>query len=115
MFWPNTSVLNITQPPAVMPAALAATTQAAYDLQCPTLLQPSRQPGLNMIIYQFCTQYELGPAIEEKFMQNSYTNVRMLRFLTCEELKEIKFKLGEIEGLRDAIERWSGALVTYQP
>jgi len=31
----------------------------------------------------------------------------MLRFVQIEELKEMQFLLGEIAGLKDAVERWS--------
>jgi hypothetical protein len=66
--------------------------------------------GEDMPITQFCAKYELGKGVLEKFEENSYSHARMLRFVTIEELKEMKFRLGEIAALRDAVDRWSHKL-----
>jgi hypothetical protein len=42
-----------------------------------------------------------------KFTENFYKHARALRFVTIDELKEMGFRLGEIAGLRDAVESWS--------
>jgi hypothetical protein len=91
--------------PAV--AAVISTHPPTYDLQCPTLLQPSRLPGEDMPLPQFCAQYKLGTGILDKLLEHSYSQARTLRFLTVEDLKEMKFRLGEIAALREVIDVWS--------
>lgn len=71
------------------------------------LLPPSHAPGINMPLEDFCTLYDLSPSIFQKLTDNDYKTARFLRFLTFPELKEMGFKLGEIAGLRDAVELWS--------
>jgi hypothetical protein len=79
----------------------------AYDLHCPTLLQLLRLPGEDMPLEQFCTQYKLSQAILDKLHEHSYSQARTLCFVTIEELKEMKFRLGEIAALREVIDVWS--------
>lgn len=64
-------------------------------------------PGPDMPLSKFCQQYDLGPNILKKLQDNYYSDARVLRFVTIDELKEMDFRLGEIAGLRDAVERWS--------
>lgn len=90
-----------TAPQALAPAAMI------YDLQCPTLLHTSRLPGQDMSLSQFCINYKLGDMVFERLRDNGYQDARVLRFLTIDELKEMKFRLGEIAALRDAVEIWS--------
>jgi hypothetical protein len=71
------------------------------------LLPSSCAPGRDMPISEFCDLYTLGPEILEKFLSNKYKDARLLRFLTLADLKEMDFRLGEIAGLRDALELWS--------
>ena len=71
------------------------------------LLPPSRAPGMDMPISEFCELYSLGPDILERFASHMYKNARVLRFVTLGDLKEMGFRLGEIAGLRDAVESWS--------
>jgi hypothetical protein len=73
---------------------------------CP-LLPPSHAPGRDMPIAKFCDLYALGPDILEKFVSHLYKDARVLRFVTLADLKEMGFRLGEIAGLRDAVESWS--------
>jgi hypothetical protein len=96
--------------PAPAPPARSASAHSTYDLQCPTLLQASRTAGPDAPIAEFCVEYGLGKGIEEKLTENSYLHTRVLRFITIEGLKEMKFRLGEIALLRDAVEKWSTAL-----
>jgi hypothetical protein len=60
-----------------------------------------------MPLSEFCQIYHLGGQILQKLMENGYPQSRMLRFVQIEELKEMKFLLGEIAGLKDAVESWS--------
>jgi hypothetical protein len=72
-----------------------------------TLLPPSHAPGIDMSLADFCALYDLSPGIFQKLIDNDYKTARFLRFLTFPEMKEMGFKLGEIAGLRDAVELWS--------
>ena len=92
------------------PAPFAPAT--TYDLQCPTVLHTSRLPGQDMPLNQFCTNFKLGDMVFEKLRDNGYQDARVLRFLTIDELKEMKFRLGEIAALRDAVEMWSVPRIT---
>ncbi|KAF5380154.1 hypothetical protein D9615_006147 [Tricholomella constricta] len=94
-------------PPPTLPLTPLAPAAAVYDLQCPTLLHPARLPGQDMSLTQFCAMFKLGDAVLEKFHENGYNEARVLRFVTIEDLKEMKFRLGEIAALRDAVETWS--------
>jgi hypothetical protein len=103
-------LVDLFRPSRPAPApqhAPAAPLAPAYDLQCPTLLHSSRSPGIDMPLTEFCMVYDLGPGLLEKFHDNSYKDARVLRFVTIADLKEMKFQLGEIAALRDAVERWS--------
>jgi hypothetical protein len=98
---------NLLQRPAAPAAAPAPPLiQALPSL---ALLHPSRQPGINIPLLQFCELYHLGNQILKKFVDNGYMRSRMLRFIQIEELKEMHFLLGEIAGLKDVVERWSFA------
>lgn len=67
------------------------------------LLPATRAPGPNMSLADFCTTYDLSADIFTKFSDQKYTNASLLHFATVPELTEIKFELGEIAALRDAI------------
>jgi hypothetical protein len=82
----------------------------AYDLQCPTLLQRNRLPGIDMTIKEFCTEYGLCDSMVQKFQTHGYECARVLRFLTIDDANAIGLRLGEIAELRDAIEKWSVAM-----
>jgi hypothetical protein len=85
-------------PPAPLPVQV---------LPNPTLIPLPRLPGLDMPLSDFCQLYGLGERILQKFIDNGYTHSRMLHFIQLDDLKEMKFMLGEIAGLKDAVERWS--------
>ena len=75
-----------------------------------TLISLTRKPGNDMPLAEFCVTYGLDDAVIQKFHKNVYKDARMLHFITITELKEMDFRLGEIAGLRDAVELWSNAL-----
>lgn len=87
--------------------ALAPAANLSYDLQCPTLLPPSRLPGKDMSLIDFCAMFDLVETILEKLHENMYKTARVLRFITIAELKEMGFKFGEIAALRDAVDSWA--------
>ena len=91
--------------PVVTPVAVSAIAPL-YDLDCPRLLQPSRLPGQDMPLAQFCMQYNLAQGVLDKLVENSYTQAQTLRFITILELKEMKFKLGEIAALHKVVDMW---------
>ena len=98
---------NLLQRPAAPMAAAAPPPLPIQALPSLALLHPSRLPGIDISLLQFCELYHLGDHILKKFVDNGYTRSRMLRFVQIEELKEMQFLLGEIAGLKDAVERWS--------
>jgi hypothetical protein len=97
-------VLGLLCPPGALPAPSAPTHN---NLSSPFLLTPSRSPGNDMPLSQFCTQYWLAPNILKILEENSYVHARTLRFVRIDELKEMCFCLGEIAAFRDAVEVWS--------
>jgi len=105
------NLLNIFHPPN--PAQEAPAPVHAQNntntINSDLLLQPSRAPGPDLPIAQFCAEYGLGSQTAQKFAENCYTHARVLRFVAIKELKQMGFRLGEIAGLRDAVERWSVA------
>ena len=96
-----------TPPIAPPPVYTAPRSHNEYDLECPTLLQINRKPGLDMTLDAFCLQYELDDGIKDRFKENRYKFARMFRFLTIKDLEAMKFWAGEIAEIRDAIDRWS--------
>jgi hypothetical protein len=80
-----------------------------YDLSCPTLLQGNRNPGVDMTMKDFCTQYGVETGAEERLATNSYGHARLFSFVTIQELKDMNFLPGEIASLRDAVHKWSAA------
>ena len=105
-------MLDLLHPGAANPAPVQnpALGHAQHiDINCPTILQANRVPGPDMILQDFCSQYGLQDNTLQRFLNNQYTHARMLRFITVGELKEMGFLLGEIAGVRDAIEQWSYA------
>jgi len=81
----------------------------AYDLACPTLLQPNRKPGIDMSLEAFCKEYELDDGIRDRFQEHRYKHARIFRFLTINDMEKMMFMAGEIAEVRDAIDRWSVA------
>jgi hypothetical protein len=76
------------------------------------LLHLSHLPGQDMPLSQFCTDFKLSDVVLEKFCDKGYQDAHALRFVTIDELKEMKFHLGEIAALRDAVEMWSVPCIT---
>ena len=90
--------------PALLPAHMP---QPVLDHDMSNLLPRSRIPGPDMPLGEFCERYNLGANILARFTENFYKEARVLRFVTVDELKEMGFRLGEIAGLRDAVDSWS--------
>ncbi|KAF9459314.1 hypothetical protein BDZ94DRAFT_1239330 [Collybia nuda] len=99
-------LIHLLRPPALPPpnppsvAAPAHAPAAApllpshllnYDPECPTLLQPSRSPGEDMSLSNFCNIYNLGQRVLDTFTKNSYKTARTLCFVMIAELKEMGF------------------------
>lgn len=96
---------NLLRPPAA--AAAPPLPPPNYALPSTTLLPPTHLPGPDMPLIEFCARYRLSHSILQKFHDNGYTDSRMLRFVQIEELREMKFMLGEQAALKDAVELWS--------
>ena len=80
-----------------------------YNLNCPTLVQGNRNPGIDMTIKDFCTQYGVETGAEERLVMNSYGHAHLLSFVTIQELKDMNFLPGKIASLWDAAHKWSVA------
>jgi hypothetical protein len=91
--------------PQAPPIATPTATTLPYDHVA--LIHPSRSPGNDVPIAEFCNTYGLGESILKKLQDNFYLHARVLRFVTIQELKDMDFRLGEIASLRDAVEVWS--------
>ena len=98
--------IPVATPPRCPPHA-PVPSRTLYDLQCPTLLQENRAPGIDMPIAEFCDAFGLTDGIKDKLIKNKYSFSRVLRFVTIQDLKEMSFQNGEIALLRDAADRWS--------
>jgi hypothetical protein len=91
-------------------APIAETAPTAVAVPS-TLLPPTRVPGLDLPIVDFCQQHHLDNDILGKLKENRYKNARTLCFVTIADLKEMGFLPGEIGELRDAVEKWSEKIV----
>jgi hypothetical protein len=83
-----------------------------YDLNCPTLLQGNRNPGIEMTMKDFCMQYGVETGAGERLVMNSYGHAHLLSFVTIQDLKDMRFLPGKIASLRDAVDavhKWSAA------
>jgi hypothetical protein len=90
-----------------VPRSPMRVVRSRYDLDCPTLLQSNRLPGLDMPIAQFCAEFGVEAETENRLLANSYPHARLFRYITIGELTTMKFLNGEIANLRDAVQRWS--------
>lgn len=104
--------VDLLRPPTVpqvapMAPMLLPAHVPILDHDMSNLLSRSRVPGCDMSLVEFCERYNLGDNILARFTENFYREARVLRFVTIDELKEMGFRLGEIAGLRDAVESWS--------
>ena len=100
---------NILRPPPTAAAAQAIATGPSLHAENPSslLLHPSRLPVPEMDIAVFCQQFDLAPQTLEKLKENYYGKAQVLRFVRIDDLKEMGFRMGEIAGLQDAVEKWS--------
>jgi len=100
---------NILHPPPMVAAPQAITVGPSLHAENPSslLLHPSRLPGPEMDIAIFCQQFNLAPQTLEKLKENYYGKAQVLRFVHIDDLKEMGFRMGEIAGLQDAVEKWS--------
>jgi hypothetical protein len=94
-------------PLAPAPAPLAPLPQPVITQKYSSLLPPSREPGIDMALSEFCTQYGLSNEILIKLTKNGYTRTRTLRFVQTDDLSAIGFMLGEVAEMKDAVERWA--------
>lgn len=96
-------------PQPAAPAALSAiqAPPIIFDNFSSTLLPSTRHAGPDMKLDVFCTTFDLGPKIFDKFTANDYLHARFLRFILIKELEDMGFARGEIAALRDAVETWS--------
>jgi hypothetical protein len=94
-------------PPAPAPAPPAPLPQPVIAHTYSSLLPPSREPGIDMALSEFCTQYGLSDEILAKLTKNGYTRTRTLRFVQTDDLNTIGFMLGEVAEMKDVVEQWA--------
>ncbi|KAG6913283.1 hypothetical protein DXG01_008169 [Tephrocybe rancida] len=112
---PTAPVFNLTIGTPAPPTAAASSTRApaaiinsnSYDLQCPTILQPSCAPGVDMPLAEFCNKYDLSNTVLQKLSNNGYNSAWVLCFVTVDELKAMDFRMGEVAAFHDTVEQWS--------
>ncbi|KAJ7170629.1 hypothetical protein C8R43DRAFT_875556 [Mycena crocata] len=99
--------------PADLAAVLrpvAAPQAPAVPLTLPTMfIPPSLVPGLDLSIDDFCTTYNLGPDILNRFKEHKIERTDAFEYIELAELKIIKFAIGEIARLKVAIAAWGKA------
>ncbi|KAL0949268.1 hypothetical protein HGRIS_009346 [Hohenbuehelia grisea] len=90
---------------AHVPAPVLAHTDS-LDNKFARLLPQNYGPGADMPIHDFCDQFGLDNEILTKWAENGFRNAKHLRHLTQGNLADMKFLLGEIAAVRDAMEQW---------
>jgi hypothetical protein len=97
-------MLGILRPPQAVniPAPTLPSTSAM-------LVDSTRTLGVDCSVADFCQHWSLSDNLKAKLLENGYSHARMFRFIQISELKEMKFLLGEIACLKDAVEQWSSA------
>ena len=93
--------------PALAPAPVAPLPQPVIAQIYSSLLPPSREPGIDMALSEFCTRYGLSDEILTKLTKNGYTRTRTLRFVQTDDLNMIGFMLGEVAEMKDVVEQWT--------
>ncbi|KZT24284.1 hypothetical protein NEOLEDRAFT_1179527 [Neolentinus lepideus HHB14362 ss-1] len=99
--YPPAPVPNLT---SVVPPLLASVNGSSLG---DSMLIPSGNTcGFQMTIKDFCTSYELGPAIQQKLLDNGFLKMHSFQYIALSDLKEMSFHHGEIAELHDAIAHW---------
>ncbi|KAG1814990.1 hypothetical protein EV424DRAFT_1541216 [Suillus variegatus] len=71
------------------------------------VLSVSARPGPDLSFVNFCAAYDLSPDIHTKLTENGYMGTRTIRYIIVLELKEMRFKNGEIAAMKDAVAQWA--------
>lgn len=71
------------------------------------LLPEYRTAGPSLPLQEFCIQFDVSEAVCHRLREEGFTSSRTLQYIAIDNLKEMKFKLGEIASLKDAVARWS--------
>ena len=105
------NILHSAPAPVLAPLApappLPAPPQPRVAPQYPSLIPPTREPGIDMPLSDFCAQYGLSTSVLNKLTTNGFIRTRNLRFIQTEDLGTIGFLLGEVAEMKDAVERWA--------
>jgi hypothetical protein len=91
----------LAQPPP--PAALQPRDAPQY----PSLIPPTREPGIDMPLPDFCAQYGFSTSVLNKLTTNGFICTRSLRFIQTVDLGTIGFLLGEVVKMKDAVKQWA--------
>jgi hypothetical protein len=71
------------------------------------LLPEYRTTGPSLPLQEFCTQFDVSKAVCHQHKEEGFTSSHTLQYIAIDDLKEMKFKLGEIASLKDAVACWS--------
>ncbi|KAK6974796.1 hypothetical protein R3P38DRAFT_3481402 [Favolaschia claudopus] len=108
----NAPIINFSLPDALFgmmnggqnPPAAAAPPAPPANLM---LLPPNTQVGPSSSIDEFCIFYGLSADISTKLTANGYQDTDIFYLVSIEDLKEMKFLLGQIAQLREAVRKWA--------
>ncbi|KAK7037126.1 hypothetical protein R3P38DRAFT_3183232 [Favolaschia claudopus] len=111
----NAPIINFSLPDALFgmmnggqnPPAAAAPPAPPVNLM---LLPPNTQVGPSSSIDEFCIFYGLSADISTKLTANGYQDTDIFYLVSIEDLKEMKFLLGQIAQLREAVRKWAVAI-----
>ena len=71
------------------------------------LLPEYSTTGPSLPLQEFCTQFDVSKAVCHWLKEEGFTSSCTFQYIAIDDLKEMKFKLGEIASLKDAVARWS--------
>ena len=110
-------VINFNVPPELFSrqpptAQIANSVPPASALAIPAPDQPlyswTVRPELVPTIQDFCKTFNLDDVIYKIFTKHRFTKVSQLRFITLSHLQDMKFTIGDIAAIQDALDTWRG-------
>jgi len=71
------------------------------------LIPPSYEAREKLDIATFCVIYGLSDAILQRLQDNAYTGTQAFAHMTPAELRELRFRPGEIVDIKEAVKAWA--------
>ena len=110
-------VINFNMPPELFgrPPVTPANPQPLPESEITVtpnspLYPPSIKPLVPLTLVDFCTTYNLSGDILARFIDNGFTTLNQLCYISLADLKDMAFKRGEIAGIQDALAVWMAGL-----